>query len=596
MPENESLLQSVEQEALLRTPEREDRTTEPDAPKTDGETELWEFLVRLSDDATKGKDEQADVDDWENAEKVFWGDQWDTSLPSFKLPIVVNELKTYILTEVSDLTDNPIKVYVHKDQTKGEQDKNVEQAIQAFWVNEFVDLQIMHACLDSMIYPAGFLMCTAEKQQDGTYGVKVKAIDPRKVFPDPDCTSEEDWRFVLVKDVLDVVLIRDWWPERGWRVNPDDAYSVKSANSSPTSTIRAAFGSSQYKGPLNSPGLGTRQAGYLKARAEVLYLYIYDDETEDDIQVKKDPTTKQPVLDEMGAEQLVVTRKKKYPNGRMIVGSNGVILFDGPYPYTGPFPIVRVVAEPTTHQFWVSKSPVEGVRELARAGNKMDSLVVENGIRLNVGTVIADTDSGLRPGQMVAQPGQIQLKRTGTQIQIIYPPPMPPDMVNGGQRFRDYMAKVLGMPPQRVGAGNRGNVSPELAETEISQAMGLSRLRARLLHASVQKLTEQIFHRMAQYYTLPRIIPYINASEWKPVAWEPIAKAQDYGVHVDPASFMLRSKTMLQRLVMALSAQGKVSTKYLLTMLDLPDADQEAEKADKQMQMQYEIAQAKKRR
>lgn len=568
--------------------EREASTLTSDLP---GESDLWEFLNRLAEEARKGRSDRADDEAWEDTEKVYWGDQWDVNLPSFKMPIVVNELKTYILTEVSDLTDNPIKVYVHKDRTSGDRDEAVEQSIQAFWQNERVDLTVMEACLDSMVYPAGFLQVTAEKQKDQTYKVKVQALHPSKVYPDPDATSEDDWRFVLVEDVLDLVTIHALWPERGERVRPEDGYSVKSATNAPWWQFWNRIGSGQYKGPLSGPGLGSPATGYLKARAAVLWLYIYDDEVEDDIQVKKDPLTGEPVLDAEGKETLLIGKKQKYPNGRMIVGSNGVILYDGVYPYTGPFPIVRVVSEPTLHQFWVTKSPVESVKELARAGNKLDSLVVENGIRLNSGIVIADTDSGLKPSSAANIPGQILLKRTGTQVGITYPPPMPPDMIQGGDNMRAKLARVLGMSPQRMGGGNRGNVSPELAETEISQAMGLTRLRARLLHGSVQRVVEQIFHRMAQYYRLPQVMPNVTAEGWKPIPWQPIASPEGYGVHVDPASFMVRSKTMLQRLTMALAGMGKVSTKYLLTMLDMPDADAEAERADKELAM---AAQAKK--
>jgi len=86
-----------------------------------------------------------------------------------------------------------------------------------------------------------------------------------------------------------------------------------------------------------------------------------------------------------------------------------------------------------------------------------------------------------------------------------------------------------------------GNVSGELVETEISEAQGLTRLRARLLHASVQKLVTQMFYRMAQYYTMPRIIPFGHGGEWTPAPWEPINKPDDYGVHVTPGLVTYRA-------------------------------------------------------
>lgn len=552
--------------------------------ETDGEAELWQWLTQLDEEATRERSEQASDDQWDNEQAIYWGKQWDANLPSFKLPIVVNELKTYILTEVSDLTDNPLKVFVSKSRTKGEQDDMTEKAIQAEYVRLNVDLAVMEAALDSSIFRCGFLYCGVKKLPSGESSLDIRALDPRCVFPDPRSTNDDDWRYVLIKEVCDLVQLRDEFPERGVRVKPEDAFSQRREGSSPWWQAWKRSWSASYRGPLDGPSVGGKEQGYITAAAEKKTLFIYDDATEDDIQPKKDEQGN-PLIDEQGQPQMIVLKKKKYPNGRMIVAANKVILYDGPYPFTGPFPVIRVIPEPTVHAFWPQESPVSGVKMLAQAGNKMDSMVVENGIRLNNGMIVADTSSGINPGTMANIPGQVLLKRDGTNVDVKYPPAMPADMVGAGQRFRDFMAKVLGFAPSRMGTGNRGNVSAELTETEISQAQGLTRLRARLLHMSVQKLIEQMFHRMAQYYTMPRMIPYVSASSWKPVQWQPIVKPEDYGIHVDPASFILRSKTMLQRLTLALAKMGKVSTRYLLTTLEMPDAENEAQRAEQELMM-----------
>src|SRR5207244_317055 len=95
---------------------------------------------------------------------------------------------------------------------------------------------------------------------------------------------------------------------------------------------------------------------------------------------------------------LEITTKLKYPNGRQIVGANGVILYDDAYQFLGPFPLIPVFSEPPTHEFGVRIPAVRGVRALAQAGNKMDSLVLENAIRLNNGIIVADTTTGIKPG------------------------------------------------------------------------------------------------------------------------------------------------------------------------------------------------------
>lgn len=560
-----------------------------------GERETWQWLSRLADDAIRGRndacgDETVAGNDFdeegEDDKAIYWGQQWPSSLPNFKLPIVVNTLKTDILSETSDLTDNPLKIFVHKDPTKGKRDTNVETAMQAEWARTFADIQVMIASRDSLLHPAGFLYCgIKENRQTRQKELDIRAFDPMCVFPDPDCTSDEDWAYVLIREVVDLVTIRNDFPERGFRVKPDDAVSTKTANAAPWWQVWKRWGSGSYKGPLNSPGTATRVTGYLKARCEKLTLYIYDDATEEVPEVKKDDQGN-PVLDAAGQQILQIKTMLKYPNGRMIVGANGVILYDDAYPFKGPFPIIPVWSEPTTHEFWVRTPAVRGVKELARAGNKMDSMVVENGIRLNNGMVVADQTTGIKPTTWANIPGQVFVKGPG-EFKIYYPPPMPDSMIKMGSFFRDLMKQVLGRDRQPMA----GNVSGELVETEISEAQGLTRLRARLLHVAVQKLVTQMFYRMAQYYTMPRMIPYGTASDWTPAPWEPINKPEDYGVHVDPASFTLRSKTLLQRLTLALSKMGKVSTEYTLKTLEMPDAKNEAAKADQELAL---AAEAKK--
>jgi hypothetical protein len=187
--------------------------------------------------------------------------------------------------------------------------------------------------------------------------------------------------------------------------------------------------------------------------------------------------------------------------------------------------------------------------------------------------VFADADSGITPKNYGGIPGMVYLKKPGSKVEKVYPGPMPPDMVQAGERFRGFIRSTMGYPLSRTGAGTHGNVAAELAETEISQAMGLTRLRGRLMYQSVQKAVEMIFARMAQVYTTPRHLPYIDEGELKAIEWEPIAKPEDYAVHVDPSSFSIRSKTTSQRLALALAKMGKMPTGRLLKMLEIPNAD-----------------------
>ena len=544
-----------------------------------GEATLAEWVENLYHDSEKAKDDQASTSNWEDWLNAYWGDLWDRDMPSFKPPIVVNELQSLLLQEVSDLTDSPPRVFVQKDAHSADRDKTREKAIQAYWKREFVDHQIMLSTLDAAIFPMGFIGVTYDPASDFGRGKLItRSRSPYSVFPDPDAVDDDDWRYVVLRDVLDVVGIRETWVDQGPRVMPDDKFSIKGEKySSKTHAVTGLSG--KYAGPMYAGTAGFAKVdGYIKARAAVLSCFILDNAVEEEIVER---------LNEDAQQSLVSVKRKKYPHGRLIQVANGIVLYDGPNPYLRRFPLVRVTLQPTVHTFWPPASILSSVLELYKSANKLDSMVVENGIRLNAGMIVAGTNSGIDPATFTAIPGQIILKQPQSEFDIKYPAAMPADMVQAGERLRGYGRTVLGFTPSRTGAGQRGNVSPELTETEISQAMGLTRLRGRLLHNSVQKLVEIIFAGMARFYQDSRIFPNSRGDRWEPIKWEPVkGKPEDYVIHVDPASFQVRSKTMLQRLYFTLARLGKFPDDELLQALDIPDAEGIGQKLANQLKLQ----------
>ncbi len=544
-----------------------------------GEYDLCDWGEALLEEAQKAKTELAHDDQWDDRRNAFWGDQWPTSTPTFKPPIVVNEIQKLVFEEVSDLTDTRVGVFISKDPTNPERDEEVEKSFQAYWTRDFVDHQLMLALVNAMLYPCGFIGCFWDPMRNRGQGeVVTVSLNPKNVFPDPDCEDDERWRYVIYTDPLDLVQIRSQWVDQGWRVKPEAHLSTTMEQAGGTKTA------GRFKGPLYAPGNGLITEGYSKARATVKTLFIYDEELEETVDESTDAN---------GVLSLYSYVVQKYPNGRMLQWCNGVVLFDGPNPYYGRFPIIRLTLLPSPGDFWPPESPVSGVLELQKAANKMESQTVENAIRLNNGTVIADANSGINPSNYARIPGQPILTKQGTKATIVYPPPMPGDMVNAGERMRGILRGQMGFTPSRIGTGQRGNVSAELNETEISQAMSLSRLRGRLLHMSVQKLAQMILERMVQFYTTVRRMPYVSASKWEVVSWTPVSHNMMYLAQVDPASFQVKSKVMMQRLYLALAKMGKISSEDLLKMLELPDAEGMAKRLTQELELAAQAAKKK---
>lgn len=562
-------------------------------PTTPAERELWEWLDNLAMESDRARREEGGYDDFDTNLEMYYGKHWPQVMPSFRPAIVINELRTLILSEASDLSDADLRIYVLKDPKNGGRDEEAERALRAVWAREQIDLKLIYACCWALILGTGFLRVLWDPDAHNGFGdVTVEVPDPKTVLPDPDATDDKRWMYVMYEHVLDLLEIKRLFPLNGNRVKPEDRYSVKDHNAQAPDKMSWA----NYSGPMTDDytlvGKGTH--GYKKARARVLDCFVKDDTVEEVVEEIKD-VEGLPVLDEQGQPQLEVKRQAKYKNGRRIVGANGVILFDGDNPNpAGDFGTLRVILEPALGKFW-SKGFVQQTQELQMAADKLMSAVVENGIRLNNGIVKATTNTGLDWESFTGIPGQIVQINPGSDFNIIYPTPMPADMIQAPWRLLDMQRRILGFPESRVGGGSNRNVSSEMTETEISASMGPTRLRAKLLYYTVQRLAEMIFARMASNYMTERVIPAVEGESFKPVTWHPLDRPERYSVYVDPASFQVMSRTMLKRLGLALYRLKAIDRKSLLESMGWPDWEEvskridDAEAASAKAEMQKEM-------
>lgn len=559
-----------------------DGGTHPYSPR-EGEERLWRWVDTLAMEAERVRREEAQFDRFQSWIDLFYGKHWPSTLPSFRPPVVANELHTLILSEASDLTASKLRIYVTKRVSAGlSKDEEAERALRAIWKRQQVDLKLLLACVWGLVVGTGFLGVGWDPDEHHGFGdVTVDDVDPRTVLPDPDAVDDKKWLYAIREQAMDLQEIRRLFPIHGWRVRPEDRWSMKDTRQAPT-----GMASASYLGPMaaNDTFVGGLVPGYKKARARVLDCMIRDDATEETVEEARGPDGRT-LTDESGAPILQARVTPKYPNGRRIVAANGVILFDGnapPCARWGPHPdfgLLRVVLEPLPGRFWGMGWP-QKTGELNLAADKLLSNVVENSVRLNNGVVISTTNTGLDWESFAGIPAQIVQINPGSEFKIVYPPAMPPDMVQAPWRMLDLQRRILGFPDARMGEATHGNVSPELTETEIAQAQGPTRLRATMLYHMVQRLAEMIFARMAHGYTTERMIPAVEGEQWKPVVWKPLDDPDKYSVYVDPASVEVMSLTMLRRLSVALYRFGAIDRTALLETIGWPSWEATAKRVD----------------
>src|SRR5262245_17202192 len=532
-------------------------------------------------DAQQARDRAMNQRFWETWEQGYWGLHWPDTLPSYKAPIVINELKRLILQELSDLTDLMPTVYVSQDPSTGKRNQEVEQAIHAYWQRNFVDMTLLEAATDAAVWPAGFFEVVWNPLlADGQGDIEVRARPPDTVYPDPYAMDDQRWRYVILRDIMDVHEVRQKWPDQGARVHPDMTRPMESGPMHQTGIASRGMQMASPMYPVSSPvptqGLDTRVAVY--------QCYVQDTTVEIVPGTWRSPE---------GQEQLRRLYRYKYPYGRVIQCTHDVILYDGPNKYRHGFPLIRLVLQPPLHRFWPRASLVSDLLELQRSADKAESLVLENMLRMQKALWLADANSGIDPRTFGDLPGQVQLITPGAKVEALRPPAMPADLVQAGARFRQEMARQMGQAGARQGVAQPGNRSADLTETEISQGMGLTRLRGRFLQMATVRLVEKIFTTMADFYTTPRLLPYFHEDEWRPLVWQPLVQREKYAVHVDPNSFTVQSKSMIKRLAVALRKLGAMPTEELYRILEFPRGKEIAQKLQQEMQLAAQ-AQAQK--
>src|SRR5437867_2639087 len=190
------------------------------------EERLWKWLDELAVESERVRREEARFDEFGQFVDLFYGKHWPSTLPSFRPPVVANELRTLILAEASDLTEAQLRVYITKDPRHGKRDEQLERAFRAVWTRQQVDIKLMQAAVWALVVGTGFLEVGWDPDEHHGLGdVVVKVMDPRRVLPDPDAIDDKTWLYRVIEQVLDIHEIRRLFPVSGMKVRPEDNWS-----------------------------------------------------------------------------------------------------------------------------------------------------------------------------------------------------------------------------------------------------------------------------------------------------------------------------------------------------------------------------------
>jgi len=302
-----------------------------------------------------------------------------------------------------------------------------------------------------------------------------------------------------------------------------------------------------------------------------------------------------------------------YPRGRMICATRSVVLADGPNPYWhGMFPVPKLTLQPWPWS-WLGKAPLWDLIPLQKSLDKVLRIIEDHLEQVARPGVIADKNSVSR-----AQLDKFDSRRAGYKlqqnplagkgIQVIPPPPLPPEVFGHRDWLADRMDFLSGV--RDMSQLMRLNQMPSADSIEkMMESMTASvRGQSRVIEAFMREFAQITAYNFAQFYTIrkrlqilgPRgivaedfdydpgtLIPdYVHEDDFDRNG-VPTREALDRGprpryerarefmrqfsYHVEPGSLLAASEIEKKLLYMNLGRAGMLDMWTLLDQLGIPN-------------------------
>jgi hypothetical protein len=462
--------------------------------------------------------------------------QWEGPLPTYRRPITANIWRRSLHVLLSVLMGGrPMLKLI----PQGIDTKTLEVWQHALWSlmrKESVTDKLSSALSWALVQDGGWIKVgygardpLGQEQPD----VMISSPHPSKIYPDSECTDIElsECGMILFRDYLDVATITRRYPQVGWRVNPESSASEHYASEVPDMA----------KGQLTIAPAGgwTMGLGMKRARAEVVEVWIDDPAL---MMVERDETVN---LDAAAMTPEVRKVKRwvpKYPYGRVITASQGVVLRDIQNPYGKAFgwkcryPFVYVPGADMPNTLW-RLGLCGDLGELSKAVNKSLSLVLENSIKVTNAMVIADEMAmddedwdflSLFPGCKIR-------KRAGTDVKVTFPQPLPPQAFQLPDFLIRKMEEVMGLHDPPITPGQA--VAAKTVDYMQRKGSFLLGRMSTYVDSSLERLGTRIVGLQRDRYLPGRQIEYFSGEKIQqaaPMTWPDLpASAQ---VRVDAGS------------------------------------------------------------
>jgi hypothetical protein len=526
-----------------------------------------DLLQRIAKDAKRdmlGADWFTEVKDFFSVASA----QGPASL-SYRPKVDIPQLQMFMLAETAELADNTPVIFITGED--GNRDKPRESIYRGIWKQEWYSLSVMMAQLWANFGGTGILAAGIDPfAYNGRGTVWLEAIDPDGFDPDPT-SMDDSWEYVVWTRPMTLDAVRRRWPDTGFRVPPRP--SARNPVGGSTPSMQMPFG------PMTSMGGAPASKG-VPATGLVNVRYCYT----------LDPTPEK-VKDAAGskaADKFLSASKFKlrFPNGRLTIDGDGVVLYDGdnPTPHR-KFPFVPYWGLPKLEGFW-APPPIRYTRTLQEFAERSLTQAFENAYRCNNGIWLLPDGSGLDADKFGGLPGEIQVVNMNHgEPKFVSPNAFPASYLEYIKFALDQQSQLQGYSGARGGQPGSGNLSVELYESAIEESSKLTKLRARMSARSTQKSAELVFYLFAKFFGERRGLKFPttdDSGEFVMSEWEPLSDYSNWNIMLDPGSMEAMSAKNLRKAAIMLKQAGVIDNETLLTTLGWPGAKEIAEKAEQE--------------
>jgi len=515
-------------------------------------SDIWS---RLEDDAAFRKDNTREAH-WDQDWRFLRGKQWDGPMPSYRRPIKMNAWRRAHHAELAVLLGGrPTLKLVPQGQIQEQVLKVWQDALWAVVRKEQLfetkapDAYSWGLVGDGGWYKVGYGNWSAGSGEPAD--VLISAPHPGQIYPDKDCTdmSLVHCHHISFRDRLDLATITGRYADQGWRVKADASVSMKWGGESPAWTKEGVS-------TIGPSGGWTANNQYRRGMADVAECWIDDASTETvyeseivnlgemvdswmakmhgasfdekaqllGIGARDKPgflgllprlTEKYGQSDIAPEVREVKKLRWSYPKGRVVTCTREVVLRDIPNPYAKAFnwaqrwPFVFVPGAVDPHTVW-RPGLLSDMSDLQWGINKALSLLLENSIKVTNALVVADESAMEEDEWDMLQlfPGVKIRKNQGTDFNIVFPQPLPPQAFQLPDYLIRKLEEAVGLQDPPIAPGQA--VAAKTVAFMQQKGSFLLGIVAKGMDESLERLGSRVVGLMRDRYLPNREIPFFE--------------------------------------------------------------------------------------